>query len=56
MPWNRVTLLEELRKACTRGWSQEIRELERLARDYGAADEEIAKAKAAGKARRGGDR
>ncbi len=46
MPWNKATLLRQLREACRKGLPQaEIRELERLARTYGATRAEIAKAK-----------
>jgi hypothetical protein len=50
MPWNKREILRQLRAACRKGFSRtEIRELERLARQYGATREEISKAKAAGK-------
>ncbi len=49
MPWNKRELLRQLRAACRKGLARkEIRELERLAREYGATAEEIARAKEAG--------
>jgi len=50
MPWNKRELLRQLREACRKGMPRsDIRELERLAREYGASREEIAKAKRAWK-------
>lgn len=46
MPWNKGELLREIRRAWEKGLDRaEIRELERLARLYGATREEIARAK-----------
>lgn len=46
MPWNKGELLRQIRAACRKGVDQaELRELERLARQYGATREEIARAK-----------
>ncbi len=46
MPWNKRELLRQLREAVRRKLSpSEIRELERLARQYGATAKEIAEAK-----------
>lgn len=46
MPWNKRDLLRQLREACRKKLpSSEIRELERLARQYGATAREIAEAK-----------
>lgn len=49
MPWNKGELLKEIRRAWEKGLDRaEIRELERLARLYGATREEIARAKGGG--------
>ncbi len=54
MPWNKLALLRQIREACRKKADRaEIRQLERLARQYGATREEIAKAKGL-PARRGG--
>jgi uncharacterized protein YprB with RNaseH-like and TPR domain len=46
MPWNKGELLREIRRAWQKGLDRaELRELERLARLYGATREEIARAK-----------
>ena len=46
MPWNKGELLRQIKSACRKGVDgAELRELERLARQYGATWEEIAKAK-----------
>jgi len=47
MPWNKGELLRQIRAASRRKDADraELRELERLARQYGATWEEIAKAK-----------
>jgi hypothetical protein len=46
MPWNKRELLRQLREACRKEMPRsEIRELEQLARQYGATRQEIAKAK-----------
>ena len=46
MPWNKGELLRQIKTACRKGVDRaELRELERLARQYGATWEEIAKAK-----------
>jgi hypothetical protein len=46
MPWNKQSLLRQLRQAYRKGLPRaDIRELERLARRYGATREEIARAK-----------
>jgi hypothetical protein len=46
MPWNKGELLRQIKAACRKGVDRaELRELERLARQYGATREEIAKAK-----------
>ena len=53
MPWSKSGILRQLRAACQKGLRRaEIRELERLAREYGATREEIAKAKRVGSKRR----
>ncbi len=46
MPWNKGELLREIKRAMSKGADRgELRELERLARQYGATWEEIARAK-----------
>jgi hypothetical protein len=46
MPWNKGELLRQIKTACQKSMDRaELRELERLARQYGATWEEIAKAK-----------
>ncbi len=46
MPWNKGELLRQIKQAVGKGAGRaEVRELERLARQYGATWEEIAKAK-----------
>lgn len=46
MPWNKKELLRQLREAYRRKLPpSEIRELERLAKQYGATAKEIAEAK-----------
>lgn len=46
MPWNKGELLRELKRAWKKGVDRsELRELERLARQYGATWEEIAQAR-----------
>ena len=46
MPWSKAALLRHLRKAYRKDVSTaEIRELERLARQYGVTRKEIAQAK-----------
>ena len=46
MPWNKQSLLRQLRKACSKGLPRsEIRKLESMAKRYGASKEEIARAK-----------
>lgn len=50
MPWSKSELLRQLRKAYQKGIAaSEIRELERLARQYGVSREEMARAKDAAK-------
>jgi hypothetical protein len=46
MPWNKGELLRQIKSLCKKGADRaELREFERLARQYGATWEEIAKAK-----------
>ncbi len=46
MPWNKKDILRQIREACKKELSPaEVRDLERLAREYGATGEEISKAK-----------
>ena len=54
MPWNKGELLRQIRTASRRKNVDraELRELERLARQYGATREEIAKAKGLSRKRR----
>lgn len=50
MPWNKRELLRQLREAYRRQVPrEEIRQLERLAREYGATRDEIARARTAAK-------
>ncbi len=52
MPSNKKEVLRQIREASRKGLpAAEIRELERLARDYGATGEEISKAKTGPKQR-----
>jgi hypothetical protein len=46
MPWNKSGVLRQLRQAYRKGLPRsDIRKLEKLAREYGATREEIARAK-----------
>jgi hypothetical protein len=57
MPWNKLSLLRQIREACRKKASRaDIRELERLARQYGATWEEIARAKGLTPRRKGPSR
>lgn len=52
MPWNKRSLLQQIRQAYRKGLPRsEIRRLEQLARSYGATRKEIDQAKAAAKRR-----